>query len=70
MVGYLQHVPIDDALANANQHAARNFLANLNPRARDGEMSAEFEHELTRSFHESPYKLTHIWSRIGPLPTT
>ena len=69
MVGYLQHIPIDDALANVNEHAARNSVAHLDPRNRNGETSAEFEHRLTRSFHESPYKLTHIWSRIGPPPT-
>ena len=70
MIGYLQEVYLDDALARVNAVAQRNSAPPLFLRAREGEEMAELDHYLIRSFHVSPFHLTHIWGRIGPDPSS
>ena len=69
MVGYLQEIHIDDALARVDSVAKSNAIPLLVLRERDGESGAELHHDLFRSFHVSPFHLIHIWSRIGPDPS-
>ena len=66
MAGYLQEVLVDDALASVNAVAASDSIPPLAMRGRNGEVSAEFDHDLNRSFPESPFRLIHMWARIGP----
>ena len=68
MVGYLQEIALDDALARVSAVAAGDGVPPLTARRRDGEASAEFDHNLDRSFPRSPFRLIHIWGRIGTWP--
>ena len=68
MVGYLQGIFLDDALARVNGTAAGDAIAILTVRTRDGEKGAEFDHDVDRPIPVSPYHLTHIWTRLGPEP--
>ena len=68
MIGYLQKVFVDDALARVSTVAQSNSIPPLVLRERDGETSAEFDHDLVRPFPTSPFHLIHIWGRIGPEP--
>ena len=68
MVGYLQEVLIDDALKEVNRVAYGDAISTLVATSRTGEDGAEFCHEVIRPFPASPYRLTHIWTRIGPAP--
>jgi hypothetical protein len=64
MVGYVQQLGIDDALREVNTHAASMAVPPLRLNTRSGDDSAEFDHELTRSFPESPFRLLHLWVRV------
>ena len=68
MVGYLQEILLVDALAGVNRVAAKDAIAVLTVRHRDGEKGAEFGHDVIRLFPVSPFHLTHIWARIGSEP--
>ena len=65
MVGYMQRVVLEDALARINGVADREFIQPLALKMRDGEATAEFDQDLVRPFPESPFHLTHIWTRMG-----
>ena len=69
MVGYLQEIGLDDALARVNAVSDGEGIPQLTPRRRDAEASAEFDHNLDRSFPLSPFRLIHIWGRIGTWPS-
>jgi hypothetical protein len=64
MVGYLQEIRLDDALAEVNAHAHADSIPPLSLNARSGEDSADLDHHLTRSFPESPFHLLHLWVRV------
>ena len=66
MVGYLQYLSIDSALAEVNGVAGANAIPPLALRQRNGEISAELNHQLLRSFPISPFLLVHVWARIDP----
>ena len=68
MVGYLQEIALDDALTRVNAVAAGDAISPLTSRGRDGEAIAELDHNLDRSFPRSPFRLIHIWARIGTWP--
>lgn len=68
MVGYLQEVFLDDALARVNGVANGDAIQTLAVTRRHGEKGAEFGHQVTRPIPVSPFDLTHIWTRIGPEP--
>jgi hypothetical protein len=65
MVGYVQSLSIDEALAEVNAHAVDQGIPALSLSARDGEKEADLEHSLGRPFDESPYRLLHLWVRVG-----
>ena len=68
IAGYLQDVLLDDALVRVNDVVQGNAIPSLVQTHRRGERGAEFEHIVVRSFPESPFRLIHIWGRIGPEP--
>ena len=68
MVGYLQEVLLNDALAGVNAVAVGDSIQPLVIRNRNGETDAELDHDLVRPFPVSPFRLIHIWGRIGPEP--
>ena len=68
MVGYLQDIILDNALAGVNGVATNNSIALLAVRHRDGEKGAELGQDVIRPFPVSPFRLTHIWARIGSEP--
>ncbi|TAJ16115.1 MAG: hypothetical protein EPO65_13885 [Dehalococcoidia bacterium] len=65
MVGYLQDIPLDDALREVNTRVATHAMAPLVLSARNGEADADLAHDLIRSFPASPFHLTHVWARMG-----
>ena len=68
MVGYLQKVSIDDALAGVNGVVVAKLIPALAFRNRDGERGSVLAHRINRPIPISPFILTHVWSRIGPEP--
>ena len=68
IAGYLQDVLLDDALVRVNDVVQGNAIPSLVQTHRRGETGAEFEHIVVRAFPESPFRLIHIWGRIGPEP--
>ncbi len=69
MVGYLQEIALDSALARVNAVAVGDAIPPLILRGRDSEASAELDQNLDRSFPRSPFRLIHIWARIGDWPS-
>ncbi len=69
MVGYLQQIPLDDALDEVNVCAAAAAIPQLAVTARDGEAGAALDHDFVRPFPQSPFRLTHIWARVGKAPS-
>ena len=65
MVGYLQHVVLDDAIHRINGIAEAEAIPPLNRGRRVNETRAEFDHDVTRPFPVSPFRLAHIWARMG-----
>jgi hypothetical protein len=65
MVGYVQRISLDDALDEVNGYAAVVSIPQLSANGRSAEESAEFEHSLSRSFRESPFRLMHLWVRVA-----
>lgn len=65
MVGYLQVLGLDDALREVNVNAEAASVPPILVIERQGEDSAELEHELTRSFPDSPFRLLHLWVRLS-----
>ena len=68
MVGYLQKVSIDDALAGVNRVVVAELVPALALRNREGEGGAELAHHINRPIPISAFLLTHVWARIGPEP--
>lgn len=69
MVGYLQGVLIDETLTKTNDAAASSSVPSLSEKSRNDEAFAEFENNLHRLFPESPFRLIHIWARVGSTPS-
>ena len=69
MIGYLQMMHIDDALARVIALLYSESISPLIPRSRDGEKRAEFDHYIIHPFQGSPFRLVHIWGRIGYGPS-
>ncbi len=65
MVGYLQHMVLDDAIHRINGIAEAEGIPPLNLGWRANETRAEFHHDVTRPFPMSPFRLAHIWWRMG-----
>ena len=68
MVGYLQEVPLDEALVGVNSVASGDSIKALAVSNRTGEARAEFHHDLVRTIPTTPFHLTHAWARIGTEP--
>ena len=68
MVGYLQNVFIDEALAEVNRVAEDDHISLLVIKSRTDETCGEFGQDVNRPFSISPFHLNHIWTRIGPEP--
>ena len=68
IAGYLQEVLLDDALIRVSATVQSHAIAPLVQTQRHGEAGAEFDHNVLRSFPASPFRLIHIWGRIGPQP--
>ena len=65
MVGYLQDITLADAFDRVNAVAASESIPPLTLEWRTGEDRAEFHHEFARPFALSPFRLTHVWERMG-----
>jgi len=65
MVGYLQDIPIDDALREVNARTKTHSIPPLVLNARVGDTEADLGHDLVRSFAQSPFHLTHVWAAMG-----
>ena len=68
MVGYLQGVFLDDAYRRVVGMAFVYCAPPLSIRSRNGESGAEFVQEIERAFPVSPFRLTHLWARVGAGP--
>ena len=68
MVGYLQEVLLDETLSKVNSVTNGNSITALTVSNRNGEVGAEFQHDVVRTIPTSPFHLTHLWTRIGPEP--
>jgi hypothetical protein len=62
MVGYLQAMDVEQALAEINTSANAQGIAPLTIRRRPGDTLIELDHQLTRPFPDSPFLLMHIWT--------
>lgn len=62
MVGYLQTIDADEALAAVNNAAGANGVPFLRV-VRLAHAGGELDHELHRPFPRSPFLLQHIWHR-------
>ena len=70
MVGYLQDIGLDDAFDRVNAIAASESIQPLTLKRRSEEDGGEFHHEVVRPFPVSPFRLTHVWARMGSLAST
>lgn len=68
MVGYVQEVNIRDAVTNVSRRNKERCIPEFTNDETCGEAHASFEHCLDRPFPISPFRLSHIWARIGPEP--
>ena len=68
IAGYLQEVFLGEALIRVNDVARSNSIPPLILRRREGETTAQLHHDVSRPFPQSPFRLIHIWSRVGPSP--
>ena len=68
MVGYIQEITFDDATSHVTGRNAKETLPKLRQTERNSETSATFDQLLNRPFPINPFKLFHIWARIGPEP--
>ncbi len=66
MVGYLQDLFLDDALAGVIRVATGDSIAAVVVSNRNGETGAELAHHVTRPIPVSPFHLTQVWDRIDP----
>jgi len=63
MVGYLQDVAIEDALAEVNAVAAAHSVPTI-VRDGTGDNPAVLRHRLRRAFPIDPYRLKHLWIAV------
>lgn len=63
MVGYLQKLRVVDAIGAVNAAARVEGIDELRPTHIEGDKAAFLEHDLTRSFPATPYRLRHRWIR-------
>jgi len=61
MVGYLQRVGAELALAEVNGHLMKAALPSVEAAATQTAGLTTLEHLLTRGFPHSPYRLRHFW---------
>jgi hypothetical protein len=66
MVGYLQQIDTDLALAEVNKTAAAAGIPHLMPSPNWEAGTLELAHVLDRPFPDSPYLLSHLWTRTAP----
>ncbi len=64
MVGYMQSIPVNDAVQRVNDAATNHGISALVLRTRRGDEHAKLEHQVVRDFNVSPFSLTHIWVRL------
>lgn len=62
MVGYLQAIDPDQALAEINACATAQGITPLVVRNHPTNATTELDHKLERPFRDSPFFLTHLWS--------
>jgi hypothetical protein len=65
MVGYLQKIGLAEALSQVNTTATALAIPVIQLRSADGEAGAVLDHEVTRSFAETPFRLDHVWTRLA-----
>ena len=65
MLAYLQDVDADQALREVNAQVAANGLPVLAVRDRTADALIELHHQLARLFPDSPFLLTHLWTRVA-----
>ena len=65
MVGYLQDIGLDDAFDRVNAIVASESIQPLMLKWCAEEDGGEFHHEVVRPFPVSPFRLTHVWARMG-----
>lgn len=63
MVGYLQAMDVDQALAEVNASANAKGIAPLTIRRGSADAPTELDHQLDRPFPDSPFLLMHLWAR-------
>jgi hypothetical protein len=64
MIGYVQQLTIAEALDRVNASARTHAVPMLAAGALRGADAADFEHDLQRPFHASPFHLHHLWIRV------
>jgi hypothetical protein len=64
MIGYLQLIPLNDALSAVNAAARSSGVSPLELRSRSGNDQAELDHRFDRSFEVTPFHLAHVWERL------
>ena len=65
MVGYVQEISFDEATSSVATRNTQESLPKLQQTERNGEVSATFDQMLNRPFPVSPFRLFHIWARVG-----
>ena len=68
MVGYVQEITFDEATSHVTGRNANESLPKLRQTERSGETSATFDQLLNRPFPINPFRLFHIWARVGSEP--
>jgi hypothetical protein len=66
MVGYLQQMTVEEALAGVNAAAEGQKVPTLVVQADSGGRPVELDHELVRPFPISPFRLFHVWVTSAP----
>jgi RimJ/RimL family protein N-acetyltransferase len=65
MLAYLQNIDTDQALREVNAQVMANGLPVLTVRDRTADALIELHHQLVRLFPDSPFLLTHLWTRVA-----
>jgi hypothetical protein len=65
MLAYLQDIDADQALRGVNAHVRASGLPALTIRDRTVDALIELDHQLVRLFPDSPFLLTHLWTRVA-----
>jgi hypothetical protein len=65
MLAYLQDIDADQALREVNAQVMATGLPVLTVRDRTADALIELHHQLVRLFPDSPFLLTHLWTRVA-----